>query len=117
MDKRLPEKVDSAIVFAPVGALVPNALTCLKKGGTLSLAGIHMTTVPELDYEKHLFYERDVHSVTANTRRDGRELLAAAAEIPIRPHTTVYPLEQANQALQDLKAGRINGTGVLKIST
>ena len=112
----MPEKVDSAIIFAPVGTLVPDALTCLKKGGTLSLAGIYMTPVPELDYVKHLFYERDVHSVTANTRQDGRELLATAAEIPIQPHTTVYPLVDANRALQDLKADRIDGTGVLKIS-
>jgi len=66
-----------------------------------------------LDYEKHLFYERNVRSVTANTRADGRELLAEAAEIPICPHVTTYPLTDANRALQDLKADRISGTGVL----
>jgi len=109
----MPDRVDSAIIFAPAGSLVPDALACLDKGGTLALAGIYMTDVPTLDYEKHLFYERDVRSVTANTRQDGRELLAEAAAIPIRPHTTTYPLRQANQALQDLKADRINGTGVL----
>ncbi|MFH0980889.1 MAG: zinc-dependent alcohol dehydrogenase family protein [Planctomycetota bacterium] len=109
----IPEKVDSAIIFAPAGGLVPMALSTLKKGGTCALAGIHMSQIPPLDYERHLFYERDLHSVTANTRQDGRELLAEAARIPIRPHTTVYPLADANRALQDLKTDRINGTGVL----
>ena len=108
-------KVQSAIIFAPVGHLVPAALEKLAKGGTLSLAGIHMTAIPELDYERHVFYERDICSVTANTRADGRELLAEAAAIPIRPHVTTYPLADANRALQDLKADRINGTGVLVV--
>jgi len=109
----MPVRVDSAIIFAPAGALVLPALEHLEKGGTLALAGIHMSAIPELDYEKHLFYERNVHSVTANTRADGRALLAEAAEIPIRPHVTRYDLHDANRALQDLKADRINGTGVL----
>ncbi len=111
----LPEKADSAILFAPVGRLVPPALEGLKKGGTLSLAGIYMTDIPPLNYEKHVFHERDIRSVTANTREDGRELLAAAARIPIRPRTTTYPLRDANRALQDLKHDRINGTGVIVI--
>jgi alcohol dehydrogenase, propanol-preferring len=111
----IPSQADSAIIFAPAGELVPAALQILKKGGTLALAGIYMTQVPPLDYEKHLFYEKNVHSVTANTRDDGRSLLAEAAAIPIRPHTTTYPLAQANRALQDLKADRISGTGVLVI--
>jgi alcohol dehydrogenase, propanol-preferring len=110
---QMPVKVDSAIVFAPAGELVPPALQKLKKGGTLALAGIYMTPVPAMDYQQCLFYERDVHSVTSNTRTDGRELLAEAAEIPLRPHTTEYPLADANRALQDLKHDRINGTGVL----
>jgi len=109
----MPVKVDSAIVFAPAGELVPPALEALNKGGTLALAGIHMTPLPEMDYERYVFYERDIHSVTSNTRQDGRELLAEAAEIPIRPHTTTYPLDDANRALQDLKNDRISGTGVL----
>jgi propanol-preferring alcohol dehydrogenase len=109
----MPAKVDSAIIFAPVGHLVPPALEKLQKGGTLALAGIYMTDIPAMDYEKYVFYERDIHSVTANTREDGRGLLAEAAEIPIRPHTTTYPLADANRALQDLKADRINGTGIL----
>jgi propanol-preferring alcohol dehydrogenase len=72
-----------------------------------------MTTIPALDYQRHLFFERDLRSVTCNTREDGRRLLAEAAQIPIRPHTTVYPLPDANRALQDLKNDRISGTGVL----
>ena len=113
----MPIEVDSAIIFAPAGELVPQALEKLTKGGTLSLAGIYMTPIPEMDYERHVFYERNIHSVTANTRQDGRELLAEAAEIPIRPHTTTYNLGDANTALQDLKADRINGTGVLVVQT
>lgn len=111
----IPEALDSAILFAPAGALVPPGLAALKKGGTLALAGIYLTPIPELNYERHLFYERDLRSVTANTREDGRNLLAEAAQIPIRPHVVTYPLAQANQALQDLKADRISGTGVLVI--
>ncbi|MEN6405889.1 MAG: zinc-dependent alcohol dehydrogenase family protein [Thermoguttaceae bacterium] len=109
----MPVLADSAILFAPAGELVPRALEKLNKGGTLSLAGIYMTPIPEMDYQRCVFYERDIHSVTCNTREDGRQLLAEAAAIPIRPHTTVYPLAEANRALQDLKADRINGTGVL----
>ncbi|MCK4341419.1 MAG: zinc-dependent alcohol dehydrogenase family protein [Phycisphaerae bacterium] len=109
----MPVRVASAIIFAPAGELVLPALEHLEKGGTLALAGIYMTAVPALDYEKHLFYERNVHSVTANTRADAHELLAEAAQIPLRPHVTRYVLADANAALQDLKADRINGTGVL----
>jgi alcohol dehydrogenase, propanol-preferring len=112
---QMPVKVDSAIIFAPAGELVPRALESLQKGGTLSLAGIYMTQIPALDYQRHVFYERDIHSVTCNTRADGRELLAEAAAIPIRPHTTVYPLAEANRALIDLKNDKISGTGVLAI--
>jgi propanol-preferring alcohol dehydrogenase len=111
--RELPVKVDSAIMFAPAGELVPPALEALNKGGTLSLAGIYMTPLPQMDYMRYLFHERDLHSVTCNTREDGRELLAEAAAIPIRPHTTVYPLAEANRALMDLKGDRISGTGVL----
>ena len=110
---KLPVAVDSAIVFAPVGTLVPVALSKLDKGGTAAIAGIHMTPIPQMDYAECLFHERDLRSVTANTRQDGRELLELAAAIPIRPRTTTYRLDQANQALVDLKADRICGTGVL----
>lgn len=110
-----PLKVDSAIVFAPAGELVPIALRSLRKGGTLSLAGIYMTQIPAMDYTESLFYERNIHSVTSNTRQDGLDLLREAAEIPIRPRVETFPLEEANRALQMLKAGEINGTGVLII--
>jgi len=109
----MPVKTDGTIVFAPAGELVPLALENLARGGTLALAGIHMTPVPALDYERHLFYERSMRSVTANTRADGEELLAEAARIPIRPATTAFPLEEANRALALLKRGGFTGSGVL----
>ncbi len=112
----LPEDVDSAIIFAPAGELVPQALTRLKRGGTLSLAGIHMSRIPALNYGQHLFWEKNVHSVTANTREDGINFLKEAAVIPVRAHITSYPLPEANKALQDLKNDRINGTGVLMVA-
>jgi propanol-preferring alcohol dehydrogenase len=111
-----PEKLDSAIIFAPAGELVPEALEALKKGGTLALAGIHMSDIPTLNYERHLFYEKNIHSVTANTRADGEELLKLAAAIGLRPHVHMYTLDEANRALQDLKADRIQGTGCLQIA-
>ncbi|OLD74862.1 MAG: alcohol dehydrogenase [Candidatus Rokubacteria bacterium 13_1_20CM_2_69_58] len=109
----MPVKTDGTIIFAPVGDLVPQALRNLARGGTLALAGIHMTPVPALEYERDLFYERSIRSVTANTRADGEELLAEAARIPIRPTTTTFPLEGANRALQLLKRGAFAGSGVL----
>ena len=110
-----PEKLDSAIIFAPAGEIVLDALKALNKGGTLALAGIYMTPIPQMNYTEHLYYERTVRSVTASTRKDGGELLQIAAEIPIRTQTTSFPLEEANKALQLLKQGLINGAGVLKI--
>ncbi len=109
----MPAKADGTIIFAPAGELVPTALRNLARGGTLALAGIYMTPVPSLDYERDLFYERTVRSVTANTRADGEELLAEAARIPIRPATTTFPLEHANRALALLKRGGFAGAGVL----
>ncbi len=108
-----PAPTDGTIIFAPVGDLVPVALRNLARGGTLALAGIHMTPVPALDYERDLFYERQVRSVTANTRADGEELLAEAARIPVRPETTTFPLGEANRALAVLKRGGFTGSGVL----
>ena len=108
-----PEPLDAAVLFAPVGDLVPVALRALDRGGTLAIAGIHLTEIPALDYDRDLFQERQVRSVTANTRRDGEELLALAAEIPIRPTTTIYPLERADEALRDLAHDRVNGAAVL----
>ena len=115
-EETAPAPLDSAIIFAPAGNLVPEALRSLNKGGTLALAGIYMSQIPALDYEKHLYYEKSIHSVTANTRQDGEELLRLAAEIPIRTQTQQFPLTEANQALQLLKAGKINGAGVLAIA-
>ena len=113
---RMPVAADSAILFAPAGELIPPALRALKKGGTLSLAGIHMSDVPPMKYEECLFYEKNIRSVTANTRQDGEDLLREAAEIPIRPKVTLFPLEEANRALQMLKADEISGTGVLVVA-
>ena len=110
---RPPVALDSAILFAPSGELVPRALAALDRGGTLSVAGIHLSDIPPLDYESHLFYERQVRSVTANTRADGAELLRLAAEIPLRPRTTTFPLDDANRALLQLKHSAIQGAGVL----
>lgn len=111
----MPAKVDGAILFAPVGALVTPALDCLDRGGTLALAGIHMSPIPRIDYDASLFQERDIHPVTANTREDGRELLAEAAGAGVKPHVVQYDLADANRALQDMKADRIDGTGVLMV--
>ena len=116
-DERPPEPLDGAILFAPSGTLVPPALRALRPGGTLACAGIHLSEIPPLDYASELFEERTLTSVTANTREDGRELLAAAAEIPIRPRTTCFPLERANEALARLKNDGIRGSGVLTIAS
>ncbi|MGQ9687429.1 MAG: zinc-dependent alcohol dehydrogenase family protein [Desulfobaccales bacterium] len=110
-----PTKLDAAIIFAPAGALVPEALRVLDRGGTLALAEIYMTAVPSLDYEKHLYYEKTVRSVTASTRQDGRELLDLAARIPIHPKVQLFPLSEANQALKLVKAGKVDGAAVLVI--
>lgn len=110
-----PSRLDSAIIFAPAGSLVPEALRVLRKGGTLALAGIHMSPIPEMEYR--LFYgERGVRSVANSTRLDALELLKLAAEIPIQAEIQVFPLEDANRALQLLKQGKIRGAGVLKVS-
>jgi propanol-preferring alcohol dehydrogenase len=111
-----PRPLDAAILFAPAGDLVPPALEALDRGGTLAIAGIHLSEIPALDYARHLFQERAVASVTANTREDARELLALAAAIQIRTVTTPYPLEAANEALVDLKHDRVRGAAVLEIA-
>jgi len=111
----LPDKLDAAIVFAPVGGLVPVALRDLDKGGTAALAGIHMTDLPAMSYEPHLFWEKTLQSVTANTRADGEALLAEAAAIPIRPRVTRYALADANRALADIKSSEVEATAVLMI--
>ena len=108
-----PEKLHGAILFAPAGELVPPALRALEKGGTLAIAGIHLSPIPTLDYDRELFNERILRSVTANTKQDGLDLLREAAAIPIRSHTERFRLEDANVALQALKAGEIKGAGIL----
>jgi len=109
---RAPAPANGAIVFAPAGELVPLALRNLAPGGTLALAGIYMTAIPPLDYAD-IYRERTITTVTANTRDDGRELLIEAARIPVRPTVTTFSLDQANVALQALKAGAFAGSGVL----
>jgi propanol-preferring alcohol dehydrogenase len=111
----LPAAPDSAIVFAPAGEIVPAALRAVRKGGTVALAGIHMSPIPEMNYENCLFHEKNLVSVEANTRADGEALLREAAEIPIRPRVATFALEQANEALIQLASDGIDGTGVLVI--
>jgi propanol-preferring alcohol dehydrogenase len=111
---RPPEPLDAALIFAPAGELVPAALKVLKRGGTVSLGGIHMSPIPELDY-RLLYYERVVRSVANNTRRDGEDFLKIAAEIPIHTEVREFPLEEANQALNALKHDAIRGAAVLKV--
>lgn len=111
-----PEPLDAAIVFAPVGDIVPVALEALDRGGTCAIAGIHLSDVPALDYQRHLFQERQVRSVTANTRADGEEFLAVAERIGITVHTEAYPLDRADEALADLAHDRVTGAAVLRVS-
>jgi propanol-preferring alcohol dehydrogenase len=111
-----PGSLDAAILFAPAGEIVPVVMEALDRGGVLAIAGIHLSDVPPLDYQRHLFQEREIRSVTANTREDGRALLRLAHEIPITTTTHPYPLERANDALVDLKEGRFDGAAVLEVS-
>jgi len=109
-----PVKLDCAIVFAPAGEIVPAALHALRKGGTLVLGGIHMSPIPSFDYDL-LYQERVIRSVANNTRQDGEDFLRVAAEIPIRTHTAVFPLREANRALNTLKNDAISGAAVLQV--
>ncbi|WSL82070.1 zinc-dependent alcohol dehydrogenase family protein [Streptomyces sp. NBC_01724] len=108
-----PEPLDSAILFAPVGDLVPVALEALDRSGTLAIAGIHLSDIPVLNYQRHLFQERNLRSVTSNTRQDGREFLELAERIGIQVTVSRYPPNRADQALTDLAADRVNGAAVL----
>jgi len=107
-----PAKLDAAIIFAPAGELVPAALKSLKKGGVLVLGGIHMSPIPSFDYNL-IYQERVIRSVANNTRRDGEDFLRIAADIPIHSQVNMFPLREANRALNDLKSDRINGAAVL----
>jgi len=115
-DDEPPEPLDSAILFAPAGELVPVALRALDRGGTLAVAGIHLSDIPPLHYATDLFEERILRSVTANTRADGEAFLAVAAEIPIRPTVVPYPLAEADRALSDLAGDRLTGAAVLHVA-
>ena len=110
-----PEKLNAAIVFAPAGEIVPAALKALKKGGVVTLGGIHMSPIPSFSYDL-LYGERVIRSVANNTREDGRDFLRLASEIPIHTETQVFPLESANEALYALKYDAIRGAGVIQIS-
>jgi propanol-preferring alcohol dehydrogenase len=110
-----PEPLDSAIVFAPVGGLVPAALAALAPGGTCAIAGIYLTDIPPLNYDRHLFSERTLRSVTANTRGDAAEFLTLAERLRIKVSTTPYAFEQADKALADLAGDRVQGAAVLSL--
>lgn len=110
---RPPQPLDSAILFAPVGELVPPALEALDSGGTLAVAGIHLSDIPPMDYRRNLFGERQLRSVTANTRADARSFLELAGEHHLQVTTHPYPLDHADRALRDLADGRFDGAAVL----
>jgi propanol-preferring alcohol dehydrogenase len=114
-DERPPEKLDAAIIFAPVGALVPKALRVLTKGGIVVCGGIHMSDIPSFPYVD-LWGERAICSVANLTRRDGEEFLEIAPRVPVKTKTQTFPLEEANTALKKFRSGQLNGTAVLKIS-
>jgi propanol-preferring alcohol dehydrogenase len=114
-DEAPPEELDGAIVFAPVGALMTAALRVSAKGARIISAGIHMSDIPSFPYDD-LWGERTLGSVANLTRQDGEEFIALAPQVPVHTETTVYPLDQANQALDDLRAGRFRGAAVLQIA-
>lgn len=114
-DDTPPDELDAALIFAPEGALVPAALKVLAKGGVVVCAGIHMSDIPAFPYSL-LYGEKVIRSVTNLTRKDGKEFLALAPKIPIHSEVNVYPLEEVNQALDDLKQGKISGSAVIKVS-
>jgi alcohol dehydrogenase, propanol-preferring len=114
-DEVPPEELDAAIIFAPVGRLVPTALRALAKGGTVVCAGIHMTDIPAFPYEL-VWGERVLRSVANLTRRDGEEFLALAPQVPVRTAVEAFPLEHANEALEGLRRGEVRGTAVLDVA-
>lgn len=115
-EEQPPDGIDSAIIFAPVGNLVPEALRVLKRGGVIALAGIYMSPIPSLEYSS-LYHEKTIRSVANSTRRNARDLLELAERIPIRTEIETFPLSGANQALLKLKQSRITGAGVLTVSS
>jgi propanol-preferring alcohol dehydrogenase len=117
VDDPPPQPLDAALLFAPAGDLVPVALAALDRGGTLAVAGIHLSDVPSLNYARHLFQERSLRSVTSNTRRDGEEFLAIAAAIPIEVTTTPFALDDAPDALRALAHDEVKGAAVLRVAS
>jgi propanol-preferring alcohol dehydrogenase len=113
-DAPAPLPLDAALIFAPVGALLPQALRQLDKGGVVVCAGIHMSDIPSFPYSI-LWGERQIRSVANLTRRDGEEFFRLAADIPLKVQTTLYPLSQANTALADLRSGKLLGAAVLQV--
>ena len=113
-DSQPPDMLDAALIFAPAGELVVSALRVLKRGGAVSIGGIHMSPIPPLDYNL-LYHERVIRSVANNTRRDGEDFLRIAAEIPIRTEVREFALEEANEALNALKNDAIRGAAVLSV--
>jgi len=111
-----PEPLNSAIIFAPAGDLVPVAMAALDRGGTLAVAGIYLSAIPALDYARHLFQERTLRSVTANTRGDAEEFLRLAGRLRLQVATAAYPLDRADRALADLAGGRVRGAAVLHVA-
>ena len=111
-----PVKLDSAINYTPVGDVVPKAMEALKPGGTLAMAGIHSTDIPQMSYPTHIFHEKNLTSVESNTRRDGEEFLTLADRLNIHPEITEYPLEKAADALKYIAKGDIRGACVLRVS-
>lgn len=110
-----PREIDSAIIFAPAGEIIPHALKLVKRGGTVASAGIYMSDIPAFDYRECLYYEKQLLSVANNLRIDGEELFEVAAKIPIKPKTEEFPLQLANEALLKLKEDGINGSGILRV--
>jgi propanol-preferring alcohol dehydrogenase len=115
-DEAPPDELDAAIIFAPVGALVPTALRATAKGGTVVCAGIHMSNIPAFPYEL-LWGERAVRSVANLTRRDGREFLALAPKVPVRVEVEIFPLEHANDALERVRSGQLRGSAVIAVAS
>jgi propanol-preferring alcohol dehydrogenase len=110
-----PAKLDAAIIFAPAGPLVLEALRVLRKGGTVALADITMTPIPQIDYDSLLYHERILRSVANSTREDARDFLRLAASIPVRTEVETFSLEEANQALRAVKHSEIHGAAVLRV--
>jgi propanol-preferring alcohol dehydrogenase len=112
---RPPEPMDRAVIFAPAGELVPQALEAVRWGGTVASAAIHMSPIPQMDYARHLFGERTLRSTTASTRRDGRQLLELAARHAIATEVTVFPFDEVNEGLLAIKRDAIQGSAVLRV--